>query len=105
MKRLLLLLLLFVISFSQVRASHLEGGEITWECIKSGPTAGMYIFKMKVYRDCNGVTVNAAAQTIQVHNHPSITSIVVDFIGQFDMSPTCDPINSGNQQMDCINPQ
>ena len=105
MKRLLLLLLLLVISFTQVRASHLEGGEITWECIKSGPTAGMYIFKMKVYRDCNGVTVNAAAQTIQVHNHPSITSIVVDFTGQFDMSPICDPINSGNLQMDCINPQ
>ena len=58
MKKPILLLLLCIISFTQSRASHLEGGEITWECIKSGPTQGMYIFTMKVYRDCNGVNLN-----------------------------------------------
>ncbi len=79
MKKGLILLLLFGLTFTQTKASHLEGGEITWECIKSGPTAGMYIFKLKVYRDCNGITVSTAAQNLVVHNHPSILSITVDF--------------------------
>ena len=105
MKKALILVLFFVLPFIQAKASHLEGGEITWECIKSGPTAGMYIFKMKVYRDCNGITLSTASQNLTVHNHPSITSIQVDFTGQYDMSPACDAINSGNPQMDCINPQ
>ena len=30
------------------------GGEITWECIKTGPNTGYYIFT-KIYRDCQGV--------------------------------------------------
>ncbi len=105
MKKALFLLLLFVVSFTETKASHLEGGEITWECIKSGGTAGMYIFRMKVYRDCNGISVSTGSQYIQVHNHTTITQIQVDFVGQYDMSPLCDPTNSGNSQMDCLNPQ
>ncbi|MEQ8909816.1 MAG: T9SS type A sorting domain-containing protein [Vicingaceae bacterium] len=35
----------------QANAGHILGGEITWEC----DTNGAYIFKLKVYRDCNGI--------------------------------------------------
>ena len=91
MKNILLLLLLFTLSFTQTKASHLMGGEITWECIKPGvATSGMYIFTMKVYRDCNGVNLTTASQTITVHNHSFIPSIAVDFVYNSDISPTCD---------------
>ena len=79
------------------------GGEITWECLKSGPDVGKYIFTMKVYRDCDGITVSTFTQVIQVWNHPSVTGIDVDFILQQDVSPDCDPIASGNSQLSCAN--
>jgi len=77
------------------------GGEITWKCIKAGPDIGKYIFTMKVYRDCSGITVSTLAQTIQVWNHPTVTDFTVDFILQQDVSPICDPVNSGNPQLNC----
>lgn len=46
------ILLSFFLGYSSVYASHLEGGEITWTCNGSGE----FIFKVKLYRDCNGVT-------------------------------------------------
>ena len=48
----LLILLVALCSVFQMQATHLMGGEITWECIKVGPDAGKYIFKLKLYRDC-----------------------------------------------------
>jgi len=105
MKKTLLLLLLFVLSFSQSKASHLMGGEITWTCIKSGPTQGMYIFTLKLYRDCNGITVSQITQNISVHNHPILTQIAVEFIDTNDISPQCDPVNSPGLQWNCNSPQ
>ncbi len=104
MKKVVFLLLLFTLSFTQIKASHLMGGEITWECVKSGSTQGMYIFTMKVYRDCNGVNLSNLPITLST-NHPIITSIQLDWISNTDISPACDPTNSGNPQMDCLNPQ
>ena len=45
-KMLAVLLMLFVFS-NTANATHLMGGEITWECIKTGPDAGKYIFTVK----------------------------------------------------------
>ncbi len=105
MKKTLLLLLLFTLSFTQTKASHLMGGEITWECIKPGvATSGMYIFTMKVYRDCNGVNLSTNPINLTT-NHPIISSIQLDWISNTDISPACDPTNSGNPQMNCLNPQ
>ena len=105
MKKTLLLLLLFTLSFTQTKASHLMGGEVTWECIKPGvATSGMYIFTMKVYRDCNGVNLSANPINLTT-NHPIISSIQLDWISNTDISPACDPTNSGNPQMNCLNPQ
>ena len=49
MKRVLVLSLI-LISFFNANATHIMGGEITWECIKdpTNPDVGKYIFKMKV---------------------------------------------------------
>ena len=82
MRKILFLLLIIGFSF-QVKASHLMGGEITWECLKSGPNVGQYIFQMKVYRDCNGITFSQNSQTLTHHNYPSLgnqTPILLNFI-------------------------
>ena len=100
MKKILVSLLCILFSFNSF-SSHLMGGEITWECLKSGPDIGKYIFTMKVYRDCSGITVSTTTQIIQVWNHPSVTGIDVDFLLQQDVSPICDPIASGNPQLNC----
>ena len=102
MKRNFLFIILVLFSFNSF-ASHLMGGEITWKCLKSGPDIGKYIFNMKVYRDCDGITVSTFTQVIQVWNHPTVTGIDVDFVLQQDVSPNCDPSASGNIQLDCAN--
>ncbi len=107
-RRMLLILVVSLLANNPVKASHLMGGEITWTCINTpGPTQGLYIFRLKVYRDCNGIPISGVTQTITVHNHNSVFSINLDLIpgAPFDISPDCDPLNSGNAQMSCANPQ
>ncbi|OUV72801.1 MAG: hypothetical protein CBC83_06395 [Flavobacteriales bacterium TMED123] len=109
MKKLFLVLCVGFLLCSPAKASHLMGGEITWTCI-TDPTVGpvgLYIFKLKVYRDCNGIPISGTMQTITVHNNPLISSINVNLVAgaPFDISPLCDPVNSGNPQMSCVSPQ
>jgi len=78
MKKVFLVVIIALISFAPAKASHLMGGEITWECIKTGVNSGLYVFTLKVYRDCNGIAISGVTQTITVHNHPIIFSINVD---------------------------
>ncbi len=48
-------LLIFLLLGKFSKASHLMGGEITWQCIKAGPSVGRFVFTVKLYRDCNGI--------------------------------------------------
>ena len=50
MKKLIIILFILMF-FSDVKATHLMGGEITWECIKTGPKVGYYVFQMKLFRN------------------------------------------------------
>lgn len=81
--------------FQSLKASHYMGGEITWECL----TNGQYKFTMKVYRECNGIQFGAN-ETIQVLNHPSVSSIPMTRISQIDISPQC---NSIGPHITCAN--
>lgn len=102
----LLLLLFFFQTFlsitnsrfaSNLYASHLMGGEITWECQGSGK----YIFRLKFYRDCNGInTPNSVS--LSVFNHPSISSIQLSLVSQTDISPSC---NASGPSISCANAQ
>ena len=80
--RKLFICFVLLICFLDIKATHIMGGEITWECIKdpNDPDVGKYIFKMKVYRDCDGTTLSTFAQNIDVWNHPTVTQITVDFV-------------------------
>ena len=81
-----LLYLFFVLSFvsTNVKATHLMGGELTWDCQGSG----QYIFTLKLYRDCNGASPPAVL-SLDVFGHPTLTTIQVNLISQTDISPSC----------------
>ena len=87
-----------------VNATHIMGGEITWECIKdpASPDVGKYIFTMKLYRDCDGTTLPVTAQNIEVwEDGVNIQNISCPFLLSTDISPNCNVANSGNAQLDC----
>ncbi len=79
----LLLIGIFALNY-EAKATHLMGGEITWDCQGSG----QYVFTLKLYRDCNG-TLPPGVLSLSVFNHPTVTSINVNLISQTDISPSC----------------
>ena len=82
------------------KATHIMGGEITWRCLDAGPNAGKYVFQMKIYRDCNGVALNAN-QTLTVYGTGApVNQIAMSRIGQTDVSPICTPY-SGAPIINC----
>src|SRR6218665_333361 len=83
-KKLVLLTFLFALLFTKANASHLMGGEITWDCLGGG----QYVFTMKLYRDCNGAAVSSVV-ALNVYNYPGLTSIPLNLVSQLDISPTC----------------
>ena len=96
----ILLLLSFCVLFSEVKASHLMGGEITWECIKSGANSGSFVFTLKVYRDCQGIALGTTP-SITVHNNSSLSFIPLNYVTATDISPACDTVNGVNMQFSC----
>ena len=91
MKKHLVVFLAFVFLNFSASASHFMGGEITWKCLKGGPNVGQYIFQMKVYRDCDGITFPQSSQTLDHHNYPALgnmTPILMNFISVNDISST-----------------
>jgi len=70
-------------------ATHIMGGEITWECQNNG----QYIFTLKVYRDCNGIAFATTNHALEAHNYPTvgqITQIPLTFFSVTDITPSCE---------------
>ena len=90
------LTLFFSLSFlilglnSKLSATHIMGGEITWECQANG----QYVFTLKVYRDCNGTNFNVNNHALEVHNYPVVGNfsfrIPVNFFSVTDITPACE---------------
>ena len=99
MRLLFIVLSIFVASFN-LQATHLMGGEITWECIKIGPDTGKYIFNVRVYRDCQGVPISTS-MNLDVHNVPGLSTISLLYLGSNDISPLCNNINGSNTPFSC----
>lgn len=88
MKRIIQFFLVFALMSNTAKASHLFGGEITWQCIKSGPGAGQYIFTLKLYRDCFGIPLDCSAgQQIDVWGIPGLCGIPLTSV----QGPNCTP--------------
>ena len=81
MKKFLTLLLAYLFVTS-AQASHLQGGEITWQCKSNGK----YVFTLSVYRDCGGVTLPTTAQTLA--NNAGAT-ISCAYVSTTDITPSC----------------
>lgn len=96
----LLATLAFVFTGITASASHIMGGEITWRCTPNG----QYIFQMKLYRDCNGISSPGSA-TLTAYNYPNTggsASWPMTRISQLDISPDCNIGNSpGASQLSC----
>ena len=90
-------ILIFLCLFGSLRASHVMGGEITWSC--SGSNA--YEFQLVFYRDCNGAEVNIISEDIRVWNHPSLNTILMNFVSREDISPTCTVVPGSPPMLDC----
>ena len=96
-KSIKLFIILSLVGFSNIFASHYMGGEITWQCLSNG----RYRFIMKLYRECNGITYGTT-ETMST-NVPSFSSITMTLLpganpkdgldgtidGRTDLSPDC----------------
>lgn len=100
MKKLLAILMMLFVFANNSNATHLMGGEITWECIKTGSDSGKYIFKIKVYRDCQGVPIDTSV-FLAAHNVPGLSTIPLFYVGANDISPLCDTIDGPNSAFSC----
>lgn len=85
-------------------ASHFLGGEITWECLKSGTNAGKFVFTMKLYRECasGSAGLPTTTQTLKVWNHPTLNGITCNYVGKTDVSPSC---YDSNLEYYCVMPK
>ena len=93
-----LFLILISIVFSHfAKASHIMGGEITWECAG----ANTYQFQLVIYRDCNGQDILSNNLDIEVWGHPSVTTINCVLVQTIDLSPPCTQVPAGPIQLDC----
>lgn len=95
MRRVLLVITVLVLGAVGAKASHLIGGDISWDCLGNG----QYKFYLKLYRDCQS-QVALAHPGIKVWNHPTVTDIAVTLVSQTDISPTCNT-SYGGQQISC----
>ena len=80
---------IIIFSSQSLKASHYMGGEITWECVPAGqPNAGKFIFYLKAYRECNGITFGSTVSLLS--NSPEDT-IVLNIVSGWpkDISPVC----------------
>ncbi len=77
----------FLLIAEKANAAHLMGGEITWTC----QGGGQFIFTLKLYRDCNQVSLGNT-QVLNVDNHPIIGQIQLNQVSQIDISPICNPL-------------
>ncbi len=61
------------------------GGEITWTCQGNG----QYVFRLVLYRDCNGITITSTSEIISVENNSNLFSITANLVSKTDISPAC----------------
>ena len=83
----LILLSLVLLTGIKSNASHLMGGEITWECLPSG----RFVFTVLVYRNCKqgAAGLSTTGQSMTLHNGPSSTSHNLTWVSTIDITPTC----------------
>jgi hypothetical protein len=93
MKKILLYIgfaVLFLSFTNEANATHIMGGEVTWECNGSN----QYVFSFTVYRDCSGTAIVPNTGNFQLYNYPNlgnVTSLTLDATQNVDqeIAPRC----------------
>lgn len=83
----LLLIVLFSISFSTLKATHIVGGELNYRCLSNN----FYEISLTVFRDCqNGVPPFDAFAAIGVFDSSNalVTQLLIPFMGDDTLNPT-----------------
>lgn len=96
MKKLTYLLLGFIfLTFSnKTYASHILGGEVSFECVGSGN----YVFTVIVYRDCSGISFPQTS--VALNNDAGLGTITCNLISNIEITPICVP-SFGQTQLNC----
>jgi len=58
---------LFILSFSELKADHVMGGELRWDCLSNG----RFRFYLTVYRDCTGIPYKYNDEILDLHPNDS----------------------------------
>lgn len=88
----ILILILIFVGSSQVKASHLAGGEITWRPVASAsnPTKCDYIFRVVCYRTCDGIPYTNTTVPIQCNQLGwGTNSVIANLISASDLTNVC----------------
>ena len=81
-----ILAILFVLTPIQSFATHIMGGEITWQCLSDG----RYVFRFSVYRDCSGANIPPRGPLV-IFNYPNVgQSTTLATQAQYNANPTVD---------------
>jgi len=105
-----LAILFFLFNSNEVSATHIMGGEITWECNGNGE----YNFTISVYRDCSpGSFTSGVRMPLYIHNYPARNNVTrlaqlgplppFSNVKQYtnfqtiDISPDCPGVSCANQ--------
>ena len=79
-------------SVPSIHASHVFGGEITYECL----AANLYEVEMKLYRDCTGAQLaNTLDIKVKSLNCDYIVTITLDTNAIKDITPICPGVGTG----------
>lgn len=94
LKSLMLTIMLVGFFAPSSQASHVSGGNITWECL-GGNT---YLLRLTLYRDCSGTSMPTSINVNSSGSTPSYTS------GTFSLTNTCGvtPTFSGGSTMTLV---
>lgn len=89
MKRNVILFLCFAFAFFQAQATHIMGGDLTYECID--PVNRSYKLNLTIYRDCAGITLDTDQQISYASNSCGYPEVFVslNFEGREDITPVC----------------
>ncbi|MFN3530254.1 MAG: T9SS type A sorting domain-containing protein [Bacteroidia bacterium] len=80
MKRILYFLCLIVLPLVPAKASHILGGDLTYECLGNG----QFRFTMTLFRDCTGISWSAQSVNLQGPVGGSLA-----LVSSADVSPRC----------------
>ena len=84
MKKLLIILTVLLLASSNINATHLMGGDLTYECLGNG----QYKLTLKVYRDCNGINVGSYQVIYQTGNCGTGYQYMT-FMSKREITPVC----------------